>query len=173
MKQTLLPFGTNLGCQVVTKKNYWRIVGLRDVRPEFTAAEIPRLEQGLRTRIKAALAPVEFILAVMEIEAWFLAESTHFARIDPAITCAAIQATLGFHPEQDDMSQRPNPTEDLKACYQIGGQTYIKPAIATVAALDMDQFYIETAGRCRFAPKLTATIDAFLNQPPPAAQPAC
>lgn len=151
----------------LTKKNYWKIVGLRDVRPEFTHADIPKLEQGLRTRIKTALAPVDFVLAVMEVEAWFLAESTHFPRINAAITKAEIQARLGFDPENDDMSQRPTPTEDLNACYQIGGESYSKPALKTIAALDIDQFYLETAARCHFASRLIATIDAFLRQPPP------
>ena len=39
-----------------------------------------------------------FILAIMEIEGWFLAETTHYGRIDPAITVAAIKETLKFDP---------------------------------------------------------------------------
>ena len=75
----------------LTRANYASIVGLRDVRPDFTRADIPRLVAGLRQRIRTALCPVEFVLAVMEIEAWFLAEASHFARVDPAITPAAIR----------------------------------------------------------------------------------
>jgi hypothetical protein len=66
-----------------------------------------------RTFIRTSLIPVDFVLAVMEIEAWFLAETTHYARIDPAITMAAIKSTLGFDPENDDLQRRPSPAEDL------------------------------------------------------------
>ena len=61
----------------LTDAGYTQIIGLRDVRPAFTHAEIPKLEVGLQKCIKTTLIPVEFILA---IEAWFLAESTHSRR---------------------------------------------------------------------------------------------
>ena len=70
----------------LTNGGYSKIIGIRDVRPDFTHADIPRLEAGLAKHIKTSLIPVEFILAVMEIEAWFLAEVSHFAKIDPGIT---------------------------------------------------------------------------------------
>lgn len=74
----------------LTRKGYSRIIGLRDVRPKFTHGDIARLEATLPRYLKTSLAPVTFILAIMEIEAWFLAEGTHFPRIAPAITTAAI-----------------------------------------------------------------------------------
>lgn len=42
----------------------------------------------------------------MEIEAWFLAETAHFPKIDPSITVEEIKKTLLFDPENDDMSLR-------------------------------------------------------------------
>src|SRR6266851_4361190 len=51
----------------LTKAGYSKIIALRDVRPDFTHADIPRLERGLRSYISTALIPVEFILAIMEI----------------------------------------------------------------------------------------------------------
>src|SRR5258708_2274501 len=72
----------------LTRAGYEKSIGLRDVRPDFTHADIPRLEAGLRMYIKTSLIPVEFILAILEIEAWLLAEVTHFTKIDPAITVA-------------------------------------------------------------------------------------
>ena len=43
---------------------------------------------------------VDFILSIMEIEAWFLAEHSHFAKIDPKITLEAIADKLKFNPEK-------------------------------------------------------------------------
>lgn len=149
----------------LTKKGYARIVGLRDVRPTFSYAEIPRLERGLRKYIKTSLIPVDFILAVMEIEAWFLAETTHYARIDPAITMAAIKSTLGFDPESDDLQQRPNPAEDLHRCYAIAGKGYRKGrAEDTVNALDFAEIYCKLIDKIDNLRILVNIISDFLAQ---------
>jgi hypothetical protein len=148
----------------LTRSGYSRIIGLRDVRPKFTYAEIPRLEMNLPKYIRTSLAPVTFILAIMEIEAWFLSEATHFQRIDPSITVAAIKATLGFDPENDDMGQRFTPAEDLNNCYRIGGKTYTKrQAQVTIHALDYTYMYVELQNKIRYLQRLIAEIDAFLT----------
>ena len=46
----------------LTKRGYSRILGLRDVRPTFTYADVPRLEASLPKYIKTSLIPVDFIL---------------------------------------------------------------------------------------------------------------
>src|SRR5271157_829273 len=112
----------------LTKGGYSKILGLRDVRPKFSAADIPQLERGLRLYIKTSLAPVEFFLSIMEIEAWFLAEVTHYPRIHPNITLDAIRSTLSFDPENDDMELRSHPAKDLGDCYAIGAKRYEKAA---------------------------------------------
>jgi hypothetical protein len=148
----------------LTNAGYSKIIALRDVRPDFTHADIPRLETGLRTYIKSSLIPVKFILAILEIEAWFLAESTHFPRIDPAITVAAIIATLAFDPEHDDMSARPTPADDLNRCYAIGGKTYEKHmAKDTVEALDYALVYLDLPPRIPYLARLIGGISLFLS----------
>jgi hypothetical protein len=100
----------------------------------------------------------------MEIEAWFLAETTHYQRVDPAITVAAIKATLGFDPENDDMEQRVMPYKDLGDCYAIGGKTYLKHnAKDTVDALDYALIYMELCKKFRYLRQLITSIDGFLN----------
>jgi hypothetical protein len=147
----------------LTRSGYSKIVGLRDVRPDFTHADIPRLERGLPMFIKTALIPVEFCLAILEIEAWFLAETAHFPRIDPAITLPAIKAALGFDPETDDMEQRLTPADDLNACYAIGGKAYQKHAAKdTVDALDYSIIYVDMLKKFKYLEKLIGSIEAFL-----------
>ncbi len=148
----------------LTKKGYSRIIGIRDVAPTFTHADIPKLAASLPKYIKTSLIPVEFILAIMEIEAWFLAEATHYQRIDPAITVAAIKARLGFDPENDDMEQRLAPAEDLNKCYQIGGRTYLKHrAQDTVDALDYALIYVRFPAKFDYLGRLLRSIEAFLS----------
>ena len=143
---------------------YQKIIGLRDVRPDFTHADIPRLRRGLAHQIRTSLIPVEWVLAILEVEAWFLTEATHFPRIDPAITTAAIQATLGFNPETDPMDLRPTPADDMNDCYQIGGQVYQKGnAPTTVNALDIAAVYLELTERIPDLKNLCASISTFLQ----------
>lgn len=146
-----------------TRNGYIKIIGMRDVRPEFTYEDIPKLEAGLKKYVKTALIPVEFVLNVMEIEAWFLAEHNHFPKIDPSITVAAIKATLGFDVEVDDLSQRSTPASDLNSCYMIGGKKYEKSRVATtVSALDFPNVYLKLQNKIPQLRRLTNSIDAFL-----------
>lgn len=147
----------------LTRSGYVQIIGLRDVRPDFTHAEIPALEKGLPKYIKTSLISVEFILAILEIEAWFLAEVTHYAKIDPAITVAAIKAALLFDPENDDLEQRLAPAEDLNRCYALGGKVYQKGlAKETVDALDYARIYLELGKKFRYLDRLMQSISTFL-----------
>lgn len=147
----------------LTKAGYSRLIGIRDVRPTFNYGDILKLEANLPTYIKTKLAPVTFILAIMEIEAWFLAEATHYPRIEPSITVAVIKANLGFDPENDDMEQRPFPSDDLNSCYAIGGKTYVKQqANVTVDALDYTRIYMELRSRINYLDRLISAVDAFL-----------
>ena len=150
--------------QNLTAKGYLGIIGIRDVRPKFTHADIPKLEANLPKYVKTSLIPVQFILSIMEIEAWFLAETTHYQKIDPSITVEAIKARLGFDPETDDMEQRVAPADDLKNCYAIGGKTYLKhQAKNTVGALDYTLIYMEHCNKFRYLKRLITSIDTFLN----------
>ncbi|MCB9098895.1 MAG: hypothetical protein H6632_05090 [Anaerolineales bacterium] len=148
----------------LTKAGYSGLIGIRDVRPRFTYGDIPKLEVSLLKYIKTKLAPVTFILAIMEIEAWFLAETTHFPRIEPSITVTAIRARLGFDPENDDMEQRPYPSDDLNSCYAIGGKTYAKHQVkVTVDALDYAFIYTELRSKISYLDRLISVIDDFLT----------
>ena len=113
--------------------------------------------------IRTSLIPVDFILAIMEIEAWFLAEFTHFERIHPSITLSAIRSGLGFDPENDDMERRLTPAKDLCDCYAIGGVLYEKAnAVNTVRALDCEYIYFNVAARYSYVQRLVSSIDSFL-----------
>lgn len=148
----------------LTKAGYSEIIGIRDVRPDFKHSDIPRLEMGLRTRIKTSLIPVEFILTIMEVEAWFLAEFKHFPVIDPAITVDAIRNSLGFDPENGDMSAQLEPANDLNNSYKLGGKLYEKSnALITVNALDIEHIYLELPQKINYLNRLIARIDHFFT----------
>jgi len=148
----------------LTKAGYEKIVCIRDVRPDFTREEIPKLEMGLKTRVKGALAPVDFILSTMEIEAWFLADHSHFEKIDENITFEKIFAEINFDPRTDDHALSDTPTEDLALCYAIAGKTYKKSSVAnTINNLDYTYFYTDMKDRIESIKRLSDHIDLFLE----------
>ena len=149
----------------LSKDGYDKIIGIRDVRPSFTRQEIPQLQLGLRKYIKTSLIPVEFYLSVMEIEAWFLAEVTHFPKIDPAITVPAISVALGFDPEHEDMSLRDEPAVDLHGSYQLAGKTYASSAdiVATISAIDYSCVYLDLKDRIPYLADFCQSMDSFLS----------
>lgn len=147
-----------------TQKGYSKIIGLRDVRPDFTYSDIPKLEMALQKYVKTKFIPVEFVLSVMEIEAWFLAETSHFQKVSPNITLELIKSTLGFDPENDDMGKRPTPTQDLDNCYRIGEKSYSKRAVSsTINKLDYALMYLHFGNKDKYFKRLVKSIDAFLS----------
>ena len=147
----------------LSENNYTKIIGIRDIRPDFSHADISRLEVDLKKYIKTSLIPVEFILSILEIEAWFLSEFNHFSKISSEITIASIESALGFNPEKDDLSLREDPTTDLKNVYAMGGETYEKGGDEkTLNALDYSFIYLELKDKIPYLDKLVKSIDDFL-----------
>jgi hypothetical protein len=120
----------------LVRTGYSSIVGLRDA-PKVRA-NIPRLRTELLKDVNQVPASVVFVLAIMEIESWFLSEHTHFERIHEGLTPVLIQQSLGFDPRNDDMRLRDRPASDLNEAYQLVGKHYHKGqgAQQTVFVLD-------------------------------------
>jgi hypothetical protein len=148
--------------EVLVRNGYSRIVCIRDVRPDFTRVEVPLLEAGLPKYVKTKPIVVDFILSVMEIEAWFLAEHSHFGKIDPGITLDEIIRVLNFNPAVDDTQLRDKPAEDLGACYGIAGKQY--EILTTVENLDYAVMYFDLVGKFPYLKRLCDIIESFLNQ---------
>lgn len=146
----------------LTSTGYSVIIGLRDVRP-IALSDLGKLEIGLRTGVKTSLAPVKFILSIMEIEAWFLAEVEHFSKIDSRITLESVKSVLGLDPSTDSLESVPQPADDLHRCYQVGGKAYSKKnSDRTIAVLDYTSVYIDLARRVPYLRQLIAELDGFL-----------
>ena len=148
----------------LTSSGYEKILGLRDVFPTFSHADIPKLKQGLRYGVKTSLTPVQFILSVMELEAWFLAEHNHFLQIDPMLTAEMIRSHLGFDPAADDMTTRLTPARDLVSAYNIASKIYTKgDAKITVDKLDYEHLYTVLRERIPELRELLDAIDSFIK----------
>jgi hypothetical protein len=61
----------------------------------------------------------------MEVEAWFIAEHTHFQRIEQSLTVEFILDNLGID-IRSDAEALPHPAADLNSIYELVGRTYDK-----------------------------------------------
>lgn len=142
------------------------IIGLRDVAPDFTREEVPRLLQRLHFGIKTKPIQVVFVLSVMEIEAWFLAEHTHLRRLCDTVDCTTISRHIGFDITSFDVDMRPRPSEDLSTIYKLMGLTYDKSRDVvqqTVNVLEYERVYLELPKRVPGLVPLIQAIDSFLS----------
>lgn len=148
----------------LVRAGYQRIVCLRDVYPEYTHAQIPALLASLSYRVPTKPIPVDFVLSVMEVEAYFLAEYSHFQKIDPRITVENIRLTLHFDPQNDDMQLRPNPAHDLNNCYFLGEKNYDKVNTQpTIDALDYAIVYFDLVNKFPHLKRFCEIVVEFLN----------
>lgn len=144
---------------------YTAIIGIRDVYPQ-DRNDIPKIRAGLTYQLRTSPINVLFVLAVMEIEAWFLAEYTHFSRISSALTLELIKSRLDFDPRIDDMQQRPHPSEDLDAIYGLVGYAYNKSKTnvqRTVNELDYAMVYCELTRKFGDLNNLIEGIDRYFS----------
>ncbi len=146
-------------------KGYSSMIGMRDVHPDGRA-DIVKLLRYFGYGVKTKPVQVTYVLAIMEIEAWFLAEHTHFQRIDPGLTVELIKASLGFDPSVDDMELRNQPAEDLNHVYQLVGLAYNKRrknALRTIHAVDYGSVYMDLTTKIGNLATLIGAIDLFLG----------
>ncbi|WP_197495932.1 DUF4276 family protein [Methylomonas sp. DH-1] len=122
---------------------YSLIVGLRDVYP-FTHTEIDKLENSLLIGLPIGDLPIHLHLAIMEIEAWFLEETTHFQRIDNNINTSNLIAS-GFDTNSMHAYDLPHPAETLAKIYNSVGKGYTKnrrQVQRTIDALSYEELYL-------------------------------
>jgi hypothetical protein len=149
------------------------VAAIRDAYPRLTREQIPSTIDLLR-HLAAKSDPLmrkpipDFVVATMETEAWFIAEHTHFQKIDSNLTLDYIRESVGFDPSTDDVEGRSHPSEDLERIYGLVGVDYDKSdscVKSTVNKLDCDAMYLELPERMPSLKALVAVIDRFLAVP--------
>ena len=149
------------------------VIGLLDLYPR---TDLDRFENELahgtqrNGRVITQPLPVNtsVIVAVREIEDWFLAEGYHFTCIDVNLTNDLIEASaLGFNPLTDDLTGRSNTAaDDLKSVYQLVAKSYKKKkekVERTVECLDYANIYLNVRSRITQLNDLITKIDSFLS----------
>ncbi|MFY7830108.1 MAG: hypothetical protein ACOVQ4_23435 [Flectobacillus sp.] len=160
----------------LTADGYTEIIGFRDLYP-LPISGLPKLTQRLKNgltingRIVEEALPSDttsIIIAVREIEDWFLAECNHYTCIDTNLVLNETQITkLGFNPRIDNLTVRSTAAaEDLRDVYKIVGKTYNKSKDKiekTVECLDYANLYLEVRRKMDKLDELITKIDNFLT----------
>lgn len=150
----------------LTTQGYQYIIGIRDVFPHLHQA-LPKLRAGLKIGLPKGIIPIEVHLAVMEVEAWFIEEYTHFSRIDEKITDTEINSA-GYDKTTMSAEDLRNPAEVLHAIYQTVGKAYRKnnrQISRTISALDFGEILNATRKRAPSLNNAITSIEFALNLP--------
>jgi hypothetical protein len=150
------------------KSGYSLIIGFLDLYPNFGRHELVNYKKGLHYRLPTKDLTIRFIISVMEIETWFLAEHTHFPRIDSGLNNASIHTHFPFNPETDDMELRDTPSIDLHNIYQLVGKNYLvadkktgETILRTIEAIDFDRLIIDVAPNYNSLQELITELENF------------
>jgi hypothetical protein len=160
--------------QKLIKNNATAIIGLMDVYPD-SRSDINKLMYYFGYGIPTKPINPSYVLSVMEIEAWFIAEHTHFPRIHPTLTCALIEQRTGYDPSTDDSQLLNHPAANLHIFYQLVGKSYDKdPANSqqpdnmfyhTSSLLDYNFLYYILMDKIAPLKKLIEAIEHFFYPP--------
>lgn len=149
------------------------IIGLLDLYPRTDLGKFENeLINGTHRNGRVITPPLpintSIIVAVREIEDWFLAEGNHFSCIDIKLTSKLINSSaLGFNPFTDDLTTRNNSAaDDLKSIYNLVTKSYNKrkeKVERTVECLDYANIYLTIKSRITQLNDLINKIDTFLT----------
>jgi hypothetical protein len=144
--------------------DFSKIIGLLDVYPKYKS-ELQKLMMFSRTGIPTKSIPVSIIFAVMEIEAWFMAEVNHFRKISNKLTKNVIENHLGHALDIDSIEKIHNPASVLNDIYQLSEISYRKnqaKVTRVVDALDYENIYLNLREQIESLNSLISDIDEFL-----------
>lgn len=152
--------------QKLVDEGYSVIVGMRDLYPDFARDEHDKLMAGSLGSMPTSPVAPQLIFCVMEIEAWFIAEKSHFPRRHHSLTDTHIAASLGVD-LQDSAENIPHPAKLLAEIYELADLSYgksEKDVTDTVSALDLQVFANGANGRAHNSKKLYDLIDELFRQ---------
>jgi len=149
-------------------KNYSKILGLRDLYPnpfEKKDRIIRLIQQNLDNE---SLDKITMIIAVMEVETWFIGELNHYSKIDTELTVDYIKNSLidleSIGNFEEDIS---HPADTLHQIYQLKGMAWKKTESQikrTVNSLDYENLYCETRDKISSLNRLIVELDNFFSK---------
>ncbi|PAW93058.1 hypothetical protein CKK33_05940 [Mucilaginibacter sp. MD40] len=142
-------------------EGYRIIIGLLDLYPE-SRDDLHAYHYGLKAFIPQKPIETKFIISIMEIEAWFIAETSHFEKIDPQLNLEFIKNNLGVDLTSTDFEAINHPADQLNLIYNLVGKAYKKQKSKierTVESLDYARLYLELPNKLNSLKELVKLIN--------------
>lgn len=147
-------------------EGFERVIGLRDLYP-IDIDELKDVQESSNMVIPHDKIPANIVIAVREIETWFLAETNHYPRISTNLNEVLIAKILGFDINSSDFESFEHPSETLNSIYKLVGFAYRKSkrhVDRTVNSLDYENIYFELKNSLGSLNELISYIDDFLTE---------
>lgn len=149
----------------LVKKGYSKIIGLRDVYPH-SINDVEKIRNAIKEGIETKPVYAEVILAVMEVEAWFLAEHFHFSKFHKDLSVELILNKCSIDLTTCDIECIPNPASQLDDIYKLVGKRYTKKTKKLhkiISKLDYAHLYTILPDRVKSLKQLINQVDDFLS----------
>lgn len=149
------------------------IIVLKDLRGDHIDGtpkkeeELPYFEAGDRFAFTGTPIPIASVIAVMEIETWFLGETNHYVRYCSKLTPELIKESkhiTGVDPFNDRLEGIEMPAETLDRIYYLVKRHYSKKERVrkkTINALDWTNLYMVLPKRIVKLNELVTAVDNF------------
>lgn len=147
----------------IDNHDYFHIFGIRDLFPN-SKNQLELINNSINTVFQndVIVKNISLIIAIMEIETWFLANHTFFIKINPALTSEKINETLGINIESDDLESYKHPAKMIDEVLKIIGKAYRKKesdAYSICSHLDYEELCANKALRARIK-----SFDGFMQK---------
>jgi hypothetical protein len=150
----------------LVEQGFQEVIGIRDVIPGSRSDEAI-IRSDFQELSPQGAIPVTLALAVMESEAWFIAEHTHFQKMSRRnIDQSEVCRVLGYDPSAHDVQLIADPSSDLHKAYsqlaKLGYNKSREHVVRTTSNLDFERIYEEVSLRIPDLASLICRINQFL-----------
>jgi hypothetical protein len=102
--------------EALQRNGYHLLLGVRDLYPS-RLSDLKTVKSKLKYGVPTAGLPTHILLAVAEIEAWFLQEYKHYAKIKSQLDYRKFKTNFGFDPLTESAETVPAPAALLHEIY--------------------------------------------------------
>jgi hypothetical protein len=139
------------------EESFSLVIGIRDVYPE---TDLEKLRKYLYYDISSQQnIATKIILAINEVESWFIAEETHFQKISKKLTMKAVNSIAKIDVSKESTESIPHPSFTLKQIYISGGTTYDKSAEKVQRTVDT----LDYTNLCQNVRKRNGSLNELLS----------
>lgn len=141
--------------------NFSQIVVVRDVAPNVSRADTPKLREGISNSLRVSPVPTLVVLEIMEFEAWLLSMADYYHRIDRRLTREAITESIGVFPSSANCQMFDRPSDILKEIMKLADINDIKSRTVVteiIRAFDFDVLVNERAPQIDDLNNLIASV---------------